>query len=98
MPKTTFKRLEEAKKTRIENAAISVINAKGYDRTTIRDVVREARIPRGSFYQYFEGMGDLFSHLLTVVSQRKMAFMKGTIIKLLQNSLIFQNFEKHQLR
>lgn len=88
MPKKTFERLDQGKKHRIERAAIKVINDRGYDRTTIRDVVRAANIPRGSFYQYFDGMSDLFSHLLTVVSQRKMAYMKDVWDKLQSMSFI----------
>lgn len=88
MPKKTFERLEQGKKSRIEHAAIAVINDQGYDRTTIRDVVRAAGIPRGSFYQYFEGMADLFFHLLTVVSKRKMDHMKDVWDRLQKESFI----------
>ncbi|MFW5894307.1 MAG: TetR/AcrR family transcriptional regulator [Bacillota bacterium] len=88
MPKKTFSRLPEAKRKRIENAALNAFNDKGYDRTTIRDIVRKAEIPRGSFYQYFDGMEDVFEHLLTVVSMKKMDFMKPVWDKLEHASFI----------
>ena len=88
MPKKTFERLDEGKKRRIENSALSVINAQGYDRTTIRDVVRAANIPRGSFYQYFDGMEDLFNHLINVISEQKMAYMNDLWEKVEKQSFI----------
>ncbi|MFW5893355.1 MAG: TetR/AcrR family transcriptional regulator, partial [Bacillota bacterium] len=88
MPKSTFIRLPEKKRSRIEHAALNAINEKGFDRTTIRDVVRKAGIPRGSFYQYFEGMDDVFEHLLRVVSMKKMAYMKPILDRIEHGSFI----------
>lgn len=37
---------------------------------SIANIIKEAGIPRGSFYQYFEGKEDLYYHLLTKLSQK----------------------------
>lgn len=75
MPKKTFFRLNNEKRTLIERAAITVINENGYDNATIKDIVNKAGIPRGSFYQYFNGLSDLFTHLIQVIAERKFAYM-----------------------
>jgi|AntRauTorcE11897_2_1112592.scaffolds.fasta_scaffold00241_4 AcrR family transcriptional regulator len=82
MPKKTFYRLNDVKRSHIEQKAMKVINYQGYDMTTIKDVVDAAGIPRGSFYQYFEGLSDLFNHLIHIIANRKMVYMDDLVKKL----------------
>ncbi len=85
MPKKTFFRLSEAKRSLIERSAITVINEQGYDSATIKDIVNTAGIPRGSFYQYFNGLSDLFIHLIQIIAKRKFSYMGH----------LFEQLEKH---
>ena len=41
-------------------AARKVFREKGYDRTTVSDIVREAGIAQGTFYLYFPSKGEAF--------------------------------------
>ncbi len=63
MPSETFKKLSTAKQRRVLEAAKEVFLEKPYEKITITGIVRRAKIPRGSFYQYFEGLDDLYRHL-----------------------------------
>jgi TetR/AcrR family transcriptional repressor of nem operon len=46
-------------KTKLLNAALNVIRAKGYAGTTIDDICREAGVTKGSFFHHFKGKDDL---------------------------------------
>lgn len=63
MPTNTFFDLNEEKRERILNAARRVFTRSEYEKASIQDIVSEAGIPRGSFYQYFENKEDLFLYL-----------------------------------
>lgn len=63
MPKSTFYRLNAAKRRRIEEAAREIFLRHPYREVTISRIVDMAGIPRGSFYQYFEDLEDLFQYL-----------------------------------
>jgi AcrR family transcriptional regulator len=45
---------------RLLDAATRVIAAKGYPAATVADIVREAGVSRGSFYEHFEGKEHCF--------------------------------------
>ena len=61
MPTDTFFRLPEEKRARILEGAWSEFTAVPYAEASINRIVQTSRIPRGSFYQYFEDKNDLFS-------------------------------------
>jgi AcrR family transcriptional regulator len=48
------------KKEAIINSAIELFREKGYNLTTIGDIVRRARIGKVAFYHFFKGKEDLF--------------------------------------
>lgn len=77
MPYETYYNLPDEKKLRIEEAAINEFAIAGYDKATINNIILEAGIPKGSYYQYFKDKRDLFLYLiLEVMSARKMTYMK----------------------
>jgi len=49
---------------RIMDAAIKVFAKKGYSRATVKDIIREAKISRGTFYLYYHDKQELFTRLL----------------------------------
>jgi AcrR family transcriptional regulator len=71
MPTDTWFRLDKRKQRRIRNAALRVYAAHDYRHTTIDRIVEEARIPKGSFYQYFTNKDDLFVHLFVHLGEDK---------------------------
>ncbi len=69
MPKKTFLELPDKKRRRIEDAARKVFLTRPFKQVTISDIVKEAKIPRGSFYQYFEHLEDLYQHIFALATQ-----------------------------
>ena len=62
MPNSTFFNLPEEKKDRIEAAVIKCFTTMAYYEVSISAIIREADIPRGSFYQYFSDLDDMYIH------------------------------------
>lgn len=63
MPKQTFYNLSEEKKNIIINAAKKEFSENNFYEATIKKIIKDAGIPRGSFYQYFDSKEDLFLFL-----------------------------------
>ncbi len=64
MPKETFFNLKEAKRNRIIKVALAEFSSKPYQKVNVTDIIKESGIARGSFYQYFEGLSDLYEYLI----------------------------------
>jgi len=79
MPTKTFMNLDEEKKQRIVNSALKEFSEKAYDHVNISDIIRNAQIPRGSFYQYFIDKEDLYFYLIDIIRNEKMLFLKDTL-------------------
>ncbi len=64
---------------------------KGYDRTTVQDILDEAKIAKGTFYHYFRSKEDLLDKLVDI-------FNKSTIAKVdaisLEKASPISKFEK----
>ena len=64
MPTSTFFRLPEEKRQRLTEAAWEEFTSVNFASASINRIIQEARIPRGSFYQYFADKEELFRYLL----------------------------------
>ena len=64
MPTDTFNKLPEEKKTKVILAAKKEFTRASLKEASIKNIVEEAGIARGSFYQYFESKEDLLQYLL----------------------------------
>lgn len=64
MPKQTFYNLQSDKQKRIVDAAKKEFSKRNFYESSINKIIKDAGIPRGSFYQYFENKEDLFLYLL----------------------------------
>lgn len=64
MPSQTFVNLPEEKRIRIIQAAKEEFSQYSFYDASINRIIKEAQIPRGSFYRYFENKEDLFLYLL----------------------------------
>ena len=76
MPSQTFLNLPEKKRERITQLAIAEFAAADYDKASITNIVKQAKIAKGSFYQYFEDKKDLYLHLVDSATQERMAFIE----------------------
>ena len=64
MPSKTFFNLKEEKKARIEQALINEFSKGTFEQASITNIINEAKIPRGSFYQYFEDKKDAVKYII----------------------------------
>ncbi|MCZ8537934.1 TetR family transcriptional regulator [Paenisporosarcina quisquiliarum] len=81
MPKQTFINLPNDKKETLIHAAMKEFSRAPLFEASISNIVKEAGIPRGSFYQYFEDKEDLYYFLLNEYSQR----LRKRFITILEN-------------
>ena len=71
MPKQSFFNLPEDKRKLIFKLAIQEFSQHPYHLASISRIVRQARIAKGSFYQYFEDKKDLYRYLVESGLQEK---------------------------
>src|SRR5215468_3169231 len=64
MPAPTFFRLPADRRARLVREAIVEFSDRTYKEASLSQIARRARIPKGSFYQYFEDKLDLYRWLL----------------------------------
>jgi AcrR family transcriptional regulator len=70
MPKPTFLNLVKEKQDLLINAAKKEFSRVPLHEASISNIIKDAGIPRGSFYQYFEDKEDIFFFLLEQDSKR----------------------------
>ena len=70
MPYPTFFNLPEEKRRRIMDAVWAEFTTVSYMEASINRIIQNAGISRGSFYQYFSGKTDLFSHVLNSIYEK----------------------------
>ena len=63
MPSQTFVNLPEEKRIRIIQAAKEEFSQYSFYDASINRIIKEAQIPRGSFYRYFENKEDIYSYI-----------------------------------
>ena len=69
MASLTFYNLPQEKKNRIIKAAVKEFSRVPLEKALISNIIKDADIPRGSFYQYFENIDDLFVYILDIISK-----------------------------
>ncbi len=79
MPKRTFFNLKEDKHKRIIDSAMDEFSNKTYEQVNLSEIIKNAKIPRGSFYQYFEDKEDLYMYLIELGRNAKMEYLKETL-------------------
>jgi AcrR family transcriptional regulator len=63
-------RKKRTTKQKIVDAAWKLFYTKGYDETTIEDIIKESKTSKGSFYHYFKGKDALLSTLSDLFDQK----------------------------
>ena len=90
MPKDTFLNLPQEKKDKIIIAAKREFARASLQDASIKNIVEEAGIARGSFYQYFESKEDLLQYLLKEHAEEMNKNIEDTINR--TNGDIFEVF------
>jgi AcrR family transcriptional regulator len=79
MPNQTFFNLSETKQERIMAAIIKEMGARSYEHINLSNIIKDASIPRGSFYQYFKDKDDMYQYFYTYIAKLKMAYWSDTL-------------------
>jgi AcrR family transcriptional regulator len=90
VPKPTFFNLPKEKQDILMNVAKKEFSRVPLYEASISNIIKEAGIPRGSFYQYFDDKEDVFFYLLDVYSKR--SYDKYISILKKNNGDIFESF------
>ncbi|AFM02267.1 transcriptional regulator [Desulfitobacterium dehalogenans ATCC 51507] len=79
MPTQTFFNLPEEKRNRILEAAIQEFAAYAFDQASIARIIEQAGIPRGSFYQYFKNLKDLYKYIFNLAVEKKLQYFEAKV-------------------
>jgi len=74
LPTQTFFNLPDEKRERIIDVAIREFATYSFDQSSIARIIENAGIPRGSFYQYFENLKDLYKYIFDLAGERKLQY------------------------
>ena len=66
LPKETFNNLKSDKKEKVVNVLKKTFEEKPFQEVTVKEIVDELNIARGSFYQYFEDLEDAYFTVLNL--------------------------------
>lgn len=81
MPTATFFRLPEEKRKRLLDACWEELTRVRFTDVSINRIILAARIPRGSFYQYFEDKEDLIRYLLEDMRQYFISLLRNILVE-----------------
>ena len=81
MPTATFFRLPEEKRKRLLDACWEELTRVRFTDVSINRIILAARIPRGSFYQYFEDKEDLIRYLLEDMRQYFVTLLRNILVE-----------------
>lgn len=75
----TFLNLKPEKKERIFNAAKKEFSRVPLEKALVSNIIRDSGIPRGSFYQYFENIDDLFVYIIDTMYKESLSRFRGSM-------------------
>lgn len=79
------KREREQRRRQIMRAAHNVFSIKGFTKTTMEDIAREAELSPGTLYLYFKNKDELYASLSVEVLERLYEKLKRVYIKEARN-------------
>ncbi|NLU51907.1 MAG: TetR/AcrR family transcriptional regulator [Clostridiaceae bacterium] len=79
MPKETFFNLPDDKRNLIISAAIEEFSGASYNEASINQICSKSKIPKGSFYQYFEDKLDLYVYIMSLAIKEKIKFFSSAL-------------------
>lgn len=93
MPKQTFLNLPQAKQQHLLDVAQQAFSKAPFNKVSIASIVTAAKIPRGSFYQYFEDKADLYDYLIADLRHTSLEDWQGILKK--QDGDLFVAFREY---
>ncbi len=89
MPKKMFYNIPLEKQDMFINAAIDEFTSKSFENTSVNSIIKKANISRGSFYNYFEDIEELFNFIFDKVRKERFIFANEIIKKCNRDYFIF---------
>ena len=81
MPKSTFFNLSPEKREKIEKAIENEFGRTTFEKASISNIIETAKIPRGSFYQYFEDKEDAIKYIVQKYMKKEKEKIKNILIE-----------------
>lgn len=81
MPKNTYYNLSEEKRKKIYNTMLNAFENNSVRDVTVKEIVEQLNIPRGSFYQYFESIFESYFYILDRETVEVHSIFKNLVIK-----------------
>jgi TetR/AcrR family transcriptional regulator len=81
MPKETFNNLPIEKQNLIFDACVKEFSSFPYSQASINQIIKNANISRGSFYQYFEDKWDAYEMMLNRITLEKLSLLPPPSLK-----------------
>lgn len=97
MPTATFTNLPPEKQERILNAAIKEFGARCLLEANLSNIVKDAKISRGSLYQYFPTKEDLYVYVFDTLRSGRAEYVKPSFA-LYKKEPFVRFFEEFYLR
>jgi AcrR family transcriptional regulator len=76
LPTATYFNLPDDKRSRIFQAAVNEFAQRNIDAASLANIVAEAKISRGSIYQYFRDKEDLYIHVIESLREKRAEYAK----------------------
>lgn len=80
MPKDMFYKISKEKQTMFIDVAIDEFTSKSFEKVSVNTIIKKANISRGSFYNYFSDLEELFNYILKEVKEDRINHAK-TLLK-----------------
>ena len=81
MPRSTFCRLAPEKQERLLQAATRAFSRRSFAEASINQIIKDAGIPRGSFYMYFDDKEDLFCYVMSGYVDQLLMVVRESIFR-----------------
>lgn len=81
MAKQTFLNLPEEKRTKIINSLKKEFSKSSLKDALVSNIIKDAEIPRGSFYQYFEDIDDAYYFVINEYSKEIKKYLLEDLVK-----------------
>ena len=81
MPKTEeqLSKLKESRRREIAIAGLKVFCEKGYDSTTVDDIMKKAKCSHGLFYHYFKSKKEIFDEVMKIKNESRDSELKKKV-------------------
>ncbi len=71
MPKSTFKNISERKQNQVIDSGLLLFSKHFYEEVDVKMIVESAKIPRGSFYAYFDNIEDYYYTVIKTLQEQR---------------------------